>query len=385
MDYVASPKEAYPLTAHQQLSWLRRLAVLTTVWALVVIILGAYTRLVDAGLGCPDWPGCYGFLTVPNEAHEIAEAEARFPHAPVEVAKGWPEMIHRYLASTLGLLIFSLAVLSWRTRSKLSALAQTSDSLQINNGRLTLPRKHTWLLCALVVLQGLFGMWTVTLKLWPQVVSAHLLGGFTTLSLLALLCMRLFASPIQVSAADKARLQSVKPLLLTALVFLVLQISLGAWVTSNYSALACTGFPACNGDPWPAMDFQDGFNLTQSIGPNYLGGILHQDARVAVHMSHRFGALAVTLLICLTLVQVRRKSHGLSTPNRAVLMRSLALVASLLLLQVGLGITNVVALLPLPVAVAHNAVAALLLVSLLWLGYRIWTLQAPVHRQSTVK
>ncbi len=372
MDYVASPREAYPLTAHKQLSWLGRLAVFTTVWALAVIILGAYTRLMDAGLGCPDWPGCYGFITVPDEAHEIAEAEARFPHAPVEVAKGWPEMIHRYLASTLGLLIFALAALSWKAQSSLAPLSNRNSALTL------LPRKHIWLLCALVVLQGLFGMWTVTLKLWPQVVSAHLLGGFTTLSLLSLLCMRLFDPPLRVSAAEHVKFRAIRPVLVIALTALVLQISLGAWVSSNYSALVCTGFPACNGELWPAMDFQDGFNLAQSIGPNYLGGVLHHDARVAVHMSHRLGALAATFFIGLSLLLVWLRSQKMNFPARSPLRQPVVLVAGLLVLQIGLGITNVKALLPLPVAVSHNAVAALLLVSLLWLIYRIWTMQ--VHK-----
>ncbi|WP_020409199.1 COX15/CtaA family protein [Hahella ganghwensis] len=361
MDYVAPPKQVYPLATQFRLVWLRRLAVATTCWTFAVIILGAYTRLVDAGLGCPDWPGCYGFITVPNEAHEIAEAEARFPHAPVEVAKGWPEMIHRYLASTLGLLIFGLAALAYKKRpvDQSGVIAQT-----------LLPRKHTLFLAALVVIQGLFGMWTVTLKLWPQVVTAHLLGGFTTFSVLAILCMRLLDQPVRVSQKQKYSIQKAKPLLAASIFLLAIQITLGAWVSSNYSAVACTGFPACNGEAWPAMDFKDGFNVMQSIGPNYLGGMLHHDARVAVHMTHRIGALAVTLLLGITLffIWFRARQTDLRIP--------ILLTAVLLSIQVGLGITNVVAVIPLAVAVAHNAVAALLLVSCLWLAYRVWTLTA---------
>ncbi|OZG73278.1 cytochrome B [Hahella sp. CCB-MM4] len=364
MDYVAPPKQAYPLATQTRLVWLRRLALLTTCWAFIVIMLGAYTRLVDAGLGCPDWPGCYGFITVPNEAHEIAEAEARFPHAPVEVAKGWPEMIHRYLASTLGLLIFSMAALAWKKAKTLP------EGISLLNP----PRKHTLILAALVVVQGLFGMWTVTLKLWPQVVTAHLLGGFTTFSLLAVLCMRLFDQAAPVTAEQKTSIRRLKPLISIATVLLVVQISLGAWVSSNYSALACTGFPACNGEMWPSMDFQDGFNVTQSIGPNYLGGVLHHDARVAVHMAHRLGALLVTVVLGITLFLAWRRG------SNTCLRGPVILASGLLGVQICLGLTNVLALIPLPVAVAHNAVAALLLVACLWLAYRVWTAKtgAPV-------
>ncbi len=357
MDYVAPPKQAYPLATHTRLVWLRRLALLTTCWAFIVIMLGAYTRLVDAGLGCPDWPGCYGFISVPNEAHEIAVAEARFPHAPVEVAKGWPEMIHRYLASTLGLLIFSLAALAYKK-------AKTSPEENLFSHP---PRTHTLILAALVVVQGLFGMWTVTLKLWPQVVTAHLLGGFTTFSLLAVLCMRLFDQPSPVTADRQSAIRRLKPLVAIATFLLVLQISLGAWVSSNYSALACTGFPACNGELWPSMDFQDGFNVTQSIGPNYLGGVLHHDARVAVHMAHRMGALIVTAVLGGLLLLAWRRGR------KTCLERPVILAFCLLGIQIGLGLTNVLALIPLPIAIAHNAVAALLLVACLWLAYRVWT------------
>jgi heme a synthase len=350
MDYVAPHTGVQLVTVHKRLSWLRRLALLTTFWALIVIMYGAYTRLVDAGLGCPDWPGCYGFLSVPTENHEILVAESRFPHAPVETEKGWPEMVHRYLASTLGLLIFALAALAWKRHESVH-----------------FPRRHTVVLTLMVILQGMFGMWTVTLKLWPQVVSSHLLGGFTTFCLLSLLVMRLWLKPLVLSSLEWTALRKTRPVLGLAIVLLICQISLGAWVSSNYAAVACPDFPTCQEKLWPAMDFKEGFNLTQEIGPNYLGGKMDNEARVAIHMAHRIGAVAVTVALLVALVLVRRASHAL------IIRRLTGMAAILLCIQISLGITNVVALLPLSVAVAHNAVAAILLVSLIWLFYRIWT------------
>jgi cytochrome c oxidase assembly protein subunit 15 len=311
---------------------------------------GAYTRLVDAGLGCPDWPGCYGFFAVPTDPQDIAIAESRFPHAPVETHKGWPEMIHRYLASTLGLLIFGLAALSWKQHEACR-----------------FPRVHTLVLSFMVVLQGLFGMWTVTLKLWPQVVSAHLLGGFTTFCLLAWLAMRLWHKPVLLPPVEWQAVRRTRMALAIGMLLLVGQISLGAWVSANYAAVACPDFPTCQEQLWPPMDFKEGFNLTQEIGPNYLGGALHYDARVAIHMSHRMGAVLVTIAIIAGLILVWRATRS------AAIRRLAVLTGTLLALQIGLGITNVVALLPLSVAVAHNAVAVLLLASMLWLLYRIWT------------
>lgn len=352
MDYVAPIPLAHPVAVQKRLLWLRRLALVTTGWALLVIIYGAYTRLVDAGLGCPDWPGCYGFLTVPNEAHEIQIAEDRFPHAPVEVEKGWPEMIHRYLAGTLGLLIFGLAALAWK---------------QYEGVRL--PRKHTLLLSMLVVLQGLFGMWTVTLTLWPQVVTTHLLGGFATFCLLAVLVMRLWLKPLAIAANEWQRLRRLQTVLGLGIVVVIVQISLGGWVSSNYAAVACPDFPTCQGALWPPMDFKEGFNITQEIGPNYLGGKMDNEARVAIHMAHRIGAIAVIVALAAALMLIWRATTS------EVIRRIVLLVGIFLTIQVALGITNVVALVPLSIAVAHNAVAVLLLASLIWLFYRIRTAQ----------
>lgn len=339
-----------PISNRQR--WLRRLAVIATVFTVMVVLKGAYTRLVDAGLGCPDWPGCYGFLTVPTTDTKIALAEARFPHAPVDTSKGWPEMIHRYLASTLGLLIIGLAALAWKR-----------DAEEIR------PRKHTLALLGLVILQGLFGMWTVTLQLWPQVVTGHLLGGFATLSVLFLLTLRLYARPRAV--VDDVRQQALrqKAWIVVSLAAVVVQIALGGWLSSNYAAVACPDFPTCQGSLWPPMDFKEGFNVFQHIGPNYLGGLMDNEARVAIHMTHRLGAVVVTALILLTCWRLWKLAPA------AGMRPCILVVGALLATQIALGITNVVALLPLGVAVAHNGVAALLLLALIWTLYRLTTLE----------
>ncbi len=332
-----------------------RLALFATGFAMVVVVLGAYTRLVDAGLGCPDWPGCYGFLTVPEHPEDIAIAEARYPDAPVEVEKGWPEMVHRYCAGTLGLLVLALASTGWRQR-----------------GTAGYPSRHTYGLLALVILQAAFGMWTVTLKLWPQVVVAHLLGGFATLSLLLLLVLRLRPPPAALATPAHSDGPRLRRWALAGLLVVILQITLGGWTSANYAALACTDLPTCHGAWWPEADFATGFDLTHEIGPNYLGGQMDHPARVAVHLVHRIGALVV-LTVLLALMALIKKS-----PYNGALRLHLRLVAGLLLLQLCLGIGNVLAGLPLAVAVAHNAVGACLLLALVALNHRLaWLVPRP--------
>lgn len=327
-----------------------RLALFATLLTVVVVLLGAYTRLTHAGLGCPDWPGCYGFLGVPMSEHKQAIAEARFPEAPVEVAKGWYEMIHRYFAGALGLVILAIAALSVRRRA---------ESTQ--------PLKLPLAILALVILQGAFGMWTVTLQLWPQVVTAHLLGGFATLSLLTLLTLRLSGrfAPLQLPGR-------LRTLAAACLLLVIGQITLGGWVSSNYAAVACVDLPTCHGEWWPAMDFGKGFHLTQHIGPNYLGGQLDSDARTAIHMSHRIGALLVTLALLALAWQLRT----------AKLPRLAGLLLLALALQVGLGISNVIFHLPLLVAVAHNAGGAALLLVMVLINYRLRAVSAAAREAS---
>lgn len=332
-----------------------RWALAATTVCVVVVVLGAFTRLVDAGLGCPDWPGCYGHLSWPSSADSVARAEALFPEAPVEHDKTWPEMVHRYFAGFLGLMILGLTIATWRWSLK--------------DREHHYARKHTTFLLGLVILQAAFGMWTVTLKLWPQVVTAHLLGGFATLSLLWLLAQRYSGWGWQLRRYDYRALQGLRPLAFLALVVVVVQIALGGWVSANYAALACTDLPRCHGEWWPAMDFTRAFNFAQGVGPNYLGGLLENDARTAIHVSHRLGALVVTLVVALLCWRLWRIDERAS--------RRMALsIAAILILQVVLGVTNVLGSLPLAVAVAHNAVGALLLLALVTLAHRIHTAQS---------
>lgn len=328
-----------------------RLALAATCLAVVVVGLGAFTRLRDAGLGCPDWPGCYGHLTWPDAAHEIAAAEQRFPDAPVATDKTWPEMVHRYFAGTLGLFIASLAVIAWRRRREPGY-----------------PIRLPLLLAFLVVWQALFGMWTVTLKLWPQVVTLHLLGGIGVLALLWLLTLRLYNRPWQLDSRVAPSVLRLKPWVSLAVVAVAGQIALGGWISSNYAALACGDFPTCHGRWWPAMDFARGFDFLQEVGPNYLGGLLENEARTAIHVAHRLGAAVVAVI----LLGLCRALWATSWPGA----RRLALaIAAALSMQIALGVGNVLLGLPLPVAVAHNLGAALVVLVLVTLATRIWTLR----------
>lgn len=331
-----------------------RLSLVSFCFAVIVVMLGAWTRLVDAGLGCPDWPGCYGFFSVPTTPENIAIAEARFPDAPVEVEKGWPEMIHRYCASILGLMIIGLCAIALRQRSQLVVDERP------------LPLGHAIGLLVLVVCQGLFGMWTVTLKLWPQVVSAHLLGGFATLSLLFLLVLRQRAGrPLAVSLGSRV-LFAAKRLVSLGIGLVVIQVFLGAWTAANYAALACgSEFPGCQSSLWPEMNISGGFDFLQTIGPNYLGGLIDNEERVAIQMMHRVGALVLTLYLVSLFFWLRRRA----------LAREIDHAASVMLLilgvQLALGISNVIWLIPLELAVAHNAVGAALLLSMVNLRFQL--------------
>lgn len=318
-----------------------RLALLATLVALMVVLLGAYTRLTHSGLGCPDWPGCYGFISVPSTDAQLAHAELHFPETPVEAAKGWSEMVHRYFAGTLGCLILLLAARAWKQR-KLPGQ----------------PLKLPLFILLVVIIQAAFGMWTVTLKLWPQVVTAHLMGGFASLSLLFLLTLRL--SGWLPALAIPRRLQRWAT---AGLVLVIIQIALGGWVSSNYAAVACVDLPTCHGQWWPAADFTNGFHLTQHIGPNYLGGQLDSEARTAIHLAHRLGAVLLTLVLV-----------GLAWQLRKVGMPKLAgLVLLVLAVQISLGLSNVLLGLPLALAVAHNAGGAALMLTLVLVNYHART------------
>ncbi len=317
---------------------MQRLATLAVVIAFCVIVLGAWVRLSHAGLGCPDWPGCYGQLTWPEAAGEIETANLAFPERPFEASKAWREMVHRYLAGALMLLVFAMGWLAWRGPEQYRKF-----------------RALTTTLVLLIMFQALLGMWTVTLKLKPIIVMAHLLGGLTTFSLILWL---MFSSRRQNLDTPSMGIRRMRESIVIAIVVLCMQIALGGWTSANYAALACPDIPTCGGQWWPDANFREGFVLWREVGVNYEGGLLDQESRVAIHMAHRIGAI-VTLLVLITLA-FRLLKIPRMRPGGQVLM-------SLVLAQFTLGIFNVALYLPLPNAVAHNAGAVLLLATLLGL------------------
>jgi len=308
-----------------------KLSLVAVVLAFTVVLLGAYTRLVDAGLGCPDWPGCYGFITVPDEQHELDTAIEAFPHAPVEADKAWPEMIHRYFAGSLGLLVAALALTGFINRSK-------------NEQPLIL----TYALLGIIIFQAALGMWTVTMGLLPIIVMGHLLGGFITLTLLLVLFLNIrHHNPV-------AWANPVRSLALVGVVIVFVQIVLGGWTSANYAAIICSDFPACQGNLIPPLDFSGAFTISTEGVSNYLGGHLGNDARVTIHWMHRLGALITTVYLLFLIFKMF--IAGWSKFALWILL--------VLIIQLSLGISNVLFSLPLPVAVAHNGVAVLLLMSL---------------------
>jgi len=322
----------------------RSFIVFTCFLAFAVIVLGAYTRLADAGLGCPDWPGCYGHLTVPESAEAVTN-KAYLDQRPLEPHKGWKEMVHRYFAGALGLAILFISIWSWVRRR--------GD-----------PDQPVWLpsfLLLLVIFQAALGMWTVTLLLKPVVVMGHLLGGFATFSLLVLLALRVRRRRPVTGSGQWRGAAAI------GLLILVAQIALGGWTSSNYAALACLDFPTCQGSWVPEMDFDEAFVMWRGLGVNYEYGVLEHPARTAIHVTHRIGALVTLLYLGWLVLALLRSGGGLR--GTAVL------VGGLLLLQLGLGIGNVLLHLPLGVATAHNGVAALLLISLVYLNFRLWRQQ----------
>lgn len=312
----------------------RRLCLIGTLLALCVVVLGAYVRLNHAGLGCPDWPGCYGHLTVGSAVENAHAANAAYPERPLEPAKAIKEMVHRYLAATLGLVIVALAILAWRNRR---------DSQQ--------PVRLPALLVALVVFQGLLGMWTVTLLLKPLIVTAHLAGGLTTMALLWWMTLE---------TTRRTRPQGERTLRRWAIIglcVLALQVLLGGWVSSNYSAMACPDFPTCQRSFWPDMDFRDAFVLWRGLGIDYEGGVLDHPARVAIHYTHRLGAIVTAIVLGFVAWKALRtgQSRGVRTAGGAI--------AAVLATQLVLGPVMVLETFPLTLATAHNAVAALLVLS----------------------
>jgi cytochrome c oxidase assembly protein subunit 15 len=325
-----------------------RLSLVATVLALCVVVLGAYVRLSHAGLGCPDWPGCYGHIDVPKTQQEVERANALHPDRPVEAHKAWKEMIHRYFAGTLGLLVFSLAFIAWRNRR--------NPQQQV---------KIPLFLSAWIIFQALLGMWTVTIKLNPTIVMLHLMGGLTTLSLLWWISLRqtgLF-SRLRQGMRQNDRW---KKLAFAGLLIVILQLMLGGWTSANYAALHCPDFPTCQGQWVPKLDFTEAFTPWHGTERNFEGGILSNDARVTIHFTHRLGALVTFLYLGIlgVLLLLGKAGQGMRNMGMALLI--------VLGLQVSLGIANVLLSLPLGVAVAHNGVGALLLLTVVTLNHLVY-------------
>lgn len=327
---------------------LSNFALIATLLAVTVVLLGAYTRLKDAGLGCPDWPGCYGQLTVPQSQTALEKAQHAFPDQQVIPHKAWPEMVHRYFAGTLGLFILSLWLFSiWKRKStgwKFILL--------------------TSLLVALVIFQALLGMWTVTLLLLPLVVMGHLLGGMMIATLLW--WTYLTSRNTQLDISKKSIPTFSKWFSLFFLMVLIGQIFLGGWTSANYASIVCPTFPLCHGHLFPTMDFATAFNFLSPLGRNYEGGVLDTTARVTIQMTHRYGAFFTALMGCfLSFLLIRN--------NRSSILRTLGWVLlSVLMVQLTLGIANIDTKLALPVAVAHNGVALGLLITLITIIYQLF-------------
>lgn len=319
---------------HRGQSANQRLAALTALIAFLtfdLIVFGAFTRLSDSGLGCPDWPGCYGQASPLGAQGHILSAQAQLPSGPVTWTKAWIEMIHRYLAMSVGLLITGALLAAWRHRR-------------------ALPHSLAWPVLTLVwvILQGLFGKYTVTLKLYPAIVTLHLLGAMVLLGLLAVQTESFRASQPRAPRLGRRTLA----LALVAGVALVIQIALGGWVSTNYAVLACQGFPTCNGQWWPPMDVAGGFTLMRSLGRDghgELAGLLPFDALVAIHLAHRAFALVASMLLLALALALRA----------SVVWRSWgAILGGLVLMQVATGLFNVLLQWPLAAALLHTAGAA---------------------------
>lgn len=323
----------------------RNLALFATAFAMVVVVLGAFTRLTDAGLGCPDWPGCYGFMHIPTAEEHIATANEAFPDQPYEFEKAWPEMVHRYFAGTLGLIVLALAIVSWRSREKLTM-------------------KHSSFLLVLIIFQAALGMWTVTMKLHPAIVMLHLMGGIATFSLLASLALRYHYVGSQPMAYETA--ERIKKLVYLALGVIVIQVALGGWTSANYAAMVCHELPICQGNWFSEGDYLAGFQLWGREAETYEFGILGQDARIAIHASHRVGAIVATLTLLALIAQLWRLA------NTVILRRFAIILLALLVVQIILGVNNIVFQLPLANAVAHNGVGALLVVTMACLLTAVW-------------
>lgn len=338
----------------------RKLSLVTLFLTFDLIVFGGFTRLTDSGLGCPDWPGCYGQAN-PLQAHsDISAAQSAMPTGPVTVAKAWIEMIHRYLAMSVGVLIVALMAIAWVRWIKSSRTDRRFD-----------PRLPT-MLFLMVCLQGAFGAFTVTMKLQPIIVTGHLLLGLTLLAMLAWLNAQQRGVMLRSTAAARLR----GPALLAA-ILLVMQLALGGWVSTNYAALACTDFPLCHGSAWPVMDFNNGFTLWRKLGMTADGAYLPFAALTAIHFVHRSFAFVVAAVL-VSVGWRGRHIEGLKPIARGILI--------VVALQLCTGILTVYLQWPLALAVLHNAGAALLVGLVAMLNYKTQARidGAPVYASRTL-
>ena len=318
---------------------LQALTLLVLFLSFDLVMFGAFTRLTDSGLGCPDWPGCYGNAS-PSGAHsEISRAEAAMPTGPVTHGKAWIEMIHRYLAMAIGVLLVSLAAATWAQRRRGAPVSTWWPAATL----------------AWICLQGAFGALTVTMKLFPAIVTLHLLGGVV---LLALLCRQAVAYAHAHSGGAPAPIaRSARAWLIAGLALVWLQVAVGGWVSTNYAVLACTEFPACQGSWWPDMNFREGFELWRELGRTSAGEYLTFGALTAIHYAHRLLAYGVFAVLGWLAWQLRQV---------APLRRQGRWIGGLALLQLATGLSNVVLDWPIVAAVAHTGGAAALVVVLTW-------------------
>jgi cytochrome c oxidase assembly protein subunit 15 len=318
----------------RNLLWFRRAALVATLLCAIVVVVGAWVRLTNAGLGCPDWPGCYGHVHPSQAAKRADEINAANPDRPFDYQKAINEMVHRYIVGGLGLLVLGLVGLSVLNRR---------DPAQ--------PRVLPWVLLALLVVQALLGMWTVTLLLKPLIVTLHLLGGLLTLSLLWWLALP--PARRELKAAERG----LRKFAITGIAVLAVQVALGGWTSTNYAAAACPDFPTCQASYWPPMDFRNAFILWRGLGIDYEGGVLNAPARVAIHYMHRLGAYVTTILLLFVVAGAWRRGQSGATRIAAVA------VGIAVLLQVAIGMNLIWKGWPLSLGTAHNAGAVLLVLA----------------------
>jgi cytochrome c oxidase assembly protein subunit 15 len=323
------------------MNFYKRLTFFATLLALIVVSFGAYTRLTDSGLGCPDWPGCYGTLSVPESIDQIEKAQAVYPDSPVEIEKAWIEMIHRYIAGILGIMILVIAFMSIRLRE------------QINYSL-----KWPFFLLGLVIFQAALGMWTVTLLLKPAVVTSHLLGGMTVLGILTFLMHRNYGTHRENFVSNKFERKIIR----FSLVLLFIQIALGGWTSTNYAALACTDYPTCHGSWVPEMDFYNAFTIFRELGVTSIGEPLSLEALHAIQWVHRMGAI-VLLVYLLFVAYILKVNQGFNMWRNVLIL--------VISLQFIIGIANLLLHLPIVLATLHNLGAALLVVILVGINSRI--------------